>query len=115
MTRHLAIVLLSLSLVSCQSFTWQGQNANISAEDRAKGLKDVATLAAEYESEAYWRSVRRRSDGRANAFGRDLNSIQTTIDRHFFNYSPEDPYVNFETNVGAGDHLVRFGTTLLVR
>ena len=59
--------------------------------------------------------VRRRADGRSNAFGRDLASIQSTIDRHFFNYSSDDPYVNVETNTSSGGHLLRFGTTLLAR
>ncbi|MGA1524735.1 MAG: hypothetical protein ACO4CZ_12285, partial [Planctomycetota bacterium] len=37
-------------------------------------------------------------DGRTNALSRDLGRIGSTINRHLFNYSSTDPYVNYETD-----------------
>ncbi len=94
--RTLALTSLLALLASC-SFTWQGQNAGISAEEAAQGIKSPETLARAYENQKYWRAVRRNMDGLTNALSRDLTSIGQTFDRHFFSYSPTDPYVNHAT------------------
>jgi hypothetical protein len=97
--RKLATVLpLTLLLGACSTFTWQGRNAGLTEGQRERGVKSIDTLVQEYESENYWRGMRRTIDGRTNALSRDLGNISATIDRHFFNYSSTDPYVNFETN-----------------
>ncbi|MDP6929934.1 MAG: hypothetical protein QF412_09565 [Planctomycetota bacterium] len=115
MRKLLAIVPLAFLLASCGSFTWKGQGGGVSDEQAARGIRDVEYLTRAYDTETYFRSLRRRKDGRANAFGRDLSAIQSTIDRHIFNYSPGDPSVNYESDVGVGDHVMRFGTTFLAR
>ena len=96
--RKLAILPLAFALGACSSFSWSGQNSNLSDEDRSLGLKDVATLSREYSNSRDWQNYRRRVDGRTNALGRDLSSVFSTFDRHLFNYSDTDPYVNFETD-----------------
>ncbi len=75
--------------------------------DSSRGLKDLATLNQEYENEKFFSGVRRRMDGRSNAIGRDLDNITALIDRHFFNYSVDDPYVNFPTQYGPIDNSLR--------
>ena len=110
----LALILPLALMCSCQ-MTWRGQGGGVTPEQAARGIKDPTALVREYETESYWRGVRRRMDGRANALGRDLNSIATTVDRQFFNYSPSDPYVNFSSSVGTTDHLLRFATQLFAR
>jgi hypothetical protein len=113
--RTLALALSLAALCSCTSFTWQGQKAGLSSDEALRGVEDFAALTRKYETETYFRRLSRRQDGRANAFGRDLAHIQETIDRHFFNYSVDDPYVNFETETGVLGHMARFGTTFLAR
>lgn len=109
------LVLSLLALCSCSSFTWKGQKSGLSEDEKRRGLEDFTALTRQYETETYFRRLRARADGRANAFGRDLSSIQETVDRHFFNYSPDDPYVNHPTEVGVLGHMGRFGTTFLAR
>ncbi|MEZ5965798.1 MAG: hypothetical protein R3F56_18325 [Planctomycetota bacterium] len=106
----LSAVALSASLAllaSCSSFTWKGRSSDVNAADATRGLKDVPTLTSEYETAKFFSGLRRRMDGRSNAFGRDLDNITATIDRHFFNYSADDPYVNFPTEYGPVDHSLR--------
>lgn len=97
MRKFALIVLLAFLLGACRNFTWQNR-AGMSPEARQMGLQDVSTLATEYANERKWRDVRRIMDGRTNALARDFASFWAVIDRHFFNYSPTDPYVNFETD-----------------
>ena len=107
--RKLAFAVLLLPLAACQSFTWSGHdNAGLSEEQRARGLKDITSLASAYETEAFFRDVRRRSDGRNNAFGRDLMAIQDFIDKHFWNYDKDDPAVNYPSDTTKLEHLGRF-------
>lgn len=95
--RKFALILpLVLALGACNNFTWQNR-AGLTDEQQL-GLEDVDTLAARYAGERKWRDVRRVIDGRTNALARDLGSFWATIDRHLFNYSPSDPYVNYETD-----------------
>ena len=112
--RKLVLLLpLILSAVSCQGFTWEGQGAGLTDAQRAAGVKDLNALAREYETRTYFAGLRRRLDGRANAFGRDLASIQSSFGRHFLNYSESDPYVNYPSSTTSLGHLGRFSTTFV--
>lgn len=115
MRRTFAVLAFALALTSCKSFTWHGRGGEIDPDAAARGLKGVAQLTAEYETERFWRGVRRAADGRANALGRDLSNIVETIDRHLFNYSWTDPAVNYETSTRSWDHLVRLPAQVLPR
>jgi hypothetical protein len=84
-----------LPLAACSSFGWEGQGAGLTPEQKKRGLKDVTALSNEYNSQQFFREVRRRSDGRNNAFGRDLMRISDFIDRHVWNYDVNDMYVNY--------------------
>lgn len=95
--------------------TWEGQAAGITADQANSDIKDVTALANAYEAQAYFSDLRRRQSGRANAFGRDLRSIGVFTDRHFFNYSVNDPYVNYDTDTGYIDHMLRFGLSTIAR
>lgn len=107
--RQLALVLTLLPLAACSTFGWEGQGAGISQDQKNRGIKDVAALSSEYNSQAFFRDVRRRSDGRNNAFGRDLMSISDFIDRHFWNYNANDPYINYPSDTTKLEHIGRFG------
>jgi len=73
----------------------------------------VQTLSTAHDTETFFRGLRRRNDGRSNAFGRDLMKIQDFIDRHFWNYDPNDPYVNYPSDTTTFEHLGRFGLTTI--
>ena len=107
--RKLALVLALIPLASCSTFGWDGQGAGLTKEQRERGLKDVSALASAYETQTFFRGVRRRSDGRNNAFGRDLMNITNFLDRHFWNYDVNDPYVNFPSRTTKLEHIGRFG------
>jgi len=110
----LSAVALSASLAlfaSCRTFTWRGQSADVTAAEASRGIKDVPTLSQEYETAKFFAGLRRRMDGRSNAFARDLDNITSTIDRHLFNYSVDDPYVNFPTQYSMVDHSLRTAVT----
>jgi hypothetical protein len=105
--RTFALALL-LPLGACGSFTWAGHSTGLTDEQRKNGLKDVAALSSEYETQAFFRDVRHRSDGRNNAFGRDLMRIQDFIDKHFWNYDKDDPAVNYPSDTTKFEHFGRF-------
>lgn len=107
---HLAVPLLLLSM-SCSTFTWKGH----SPANETPGVRDIGELSSSYETETLWKSVRARRDGRVNALGRDLEHIQDLIDRHIFNYSPNDPYVNYPTDKTVLDPFTEFGVGLIAR
>jgi len=107
--RKFALVLALLPMAACSTFGWDGQGAGITQEQQQRGIKDVAALANEYDTESFFRGVRRRSDGRNNAFGRDLTSISTFLDRHLWNYDENDPYINFPSRTTKLEHVGRFG------
>lgn len=109
--RTIALALLLLPLAACSSFGWDGQGGNLSEEQKKRGIRDVASLSNEYETESFFRGVRRRSDGRNNAFGRDLAKISDFIDRTLWNYDANDPYVNYPSNTTKFEHVGRFGLT----
>jgi hypothetical protein len=96
-------------MAACSTFGWEGQGAGVTQEQQQRGIKDVAALANKYETQAFFRSVRRRSDGRNNAFGRDLMNITDFLDRHLWNYDASDPYINFPSNTTKFEHIGRFG------
>lgn len=106
-----ALALLLFPIAACSTFSWDGQGGNLTDEQKKRGLKDVATLSNDYETQSFFRNVRRRSDGRNNAFGRDLASITDFFDRHFWNYDANDPYVNYPSNTTKFEHIGRFGLT----
>ena len=109
--RKFAFALALLPLGACSTFNWEGQGAGLTQEQQRRGIQDVTALANEYETQSFFRNLRRRSDGRNNAFGRDLMAISDFIDRNFWNYDPNDPYVNFPSNTTKFEHLGRFGLT----
>jgi hypothetical protein len=107
--RKLALVLTLLPLAACSTFVWEGEGAGVSKDMKDHGIKDVAALSNEYNSQQFFRDVRRRSDGRNNAFGRDLMGITDFIDRHIWNYDINDPAVNYPSDTTKLEHLGRFG------
>lgn len=111
--RKLALVLTLLPLAACSTFGWEGQGAGISKDQKNRGIKDVAALSNEFNSQQFYREVRRRSDGRNNAFGRDLMAITDFLDRHLWNYNANDPYINYPSDTTKLDHLGRFGLMTL--
>lgn len=107
--RQFALVLMLLPLASC--FSWSGQGSTLTKEQRQRGLRDVAALSNQHETEQFFRDVRRKSDGRNNAFGRDLMKISDFFDRHFWNYNSNDPYINYPSDTTKLEHIGRFGLT----
>lgn len=107
--RNHALALLLLPLAACSSFGWEGRGGDLSADQKKRGLKDVTALSNDYETESFFKGVRRRSDGRNNAFGRDLAAITDFFDRHFWNYDANDPYVNYPSSTTKFEHIGRFG------
>jgi hypothetical protein len=106
--RKLALALALLPAAACSSFGWEHKNTAASEDQKERGIKDVATLVNEYNSQQFFRDVRRRSDGRNNAFGRDLMAIQDFFDRHIWNYNANDPAVNYPSNTTKLEHVGRF-------
>jgi len=102
MKSKLALVLPLALLASCETFAWEGR------QGETDGIPDIAQLADSYETQSFWREVRRRSDGRVNAFSRDLGRIGDFWDRHFLNYSANDPNVNYPTDQGRVEAFGRF-------
>ena len=111
--RKLALVLTLLPLAACSSFGWEGQGTSVTEDQKKRGIKDVASLSSEYNSQAFFRDVRRRSDGRNNAFGRDMMAITDFMDRHLWNYNANDPYINYPSDTTKFEHLGRFGLMTL--
>jgi len=106
--RKFALVLALLPMAACSTFGWEGQGTGLTKEQQERGIKDVTALANEYETQSFFRSVRRRSDGRNNAFGRDLDNIANFLDRHLWNYDQNDPYINFPSRTTKLEHFGRF-------
>lgn len=104
--QKLALIAPLLLLSAC-NITWPGQGRG-GSETSMRDVNDVAALQGSYDTKKYFGDVKRRKDGLENAFGRDLNQITSTIDRHFFNYSADDPYVNHPSTSSAFNHLMRF-------
>ncbi len=115
--RTLGTLLLLGLLVSFPScITWKGAGvSSLSADQKVRGIQDVDTLARNYQTDKYFSGVRHRYTGRSNAFGRGLGDIQSTFDRHFWNYSINDPYVNYPSNLTVSDHTLRFLGSFVAR
>ena len=110
--RKFALVLALIPVAACSTVTSSVDSVfggELTAEQRARGIKPVATLASDYKWDRYMAKVRRRSDGIDNAFGRDLGSISSFIDRHIYNYDANDPYTNFPSRTTKLEHMGRFG------
>lgn len=95
--RKLALVLCLLPIGACAS-----------SGSSSVTLSGVRKMSADYRSSVHYQAMRRRSDGLSNAFGRDLGSIQSFIDRHVWNYDANDPMVNQPAEVGRVGHTVGF-------
>ncbi|MFY9343782.1 MAG: hypothetical protein WAT39_14935 [Planctomycetota bacterium] len=106
--RKSALVLLLLPVAACSSFRWEGHGGGVSAEQGKRGIKDVSALSSDFNSQHFFREVRRRSDGRNNAFGRDLMAISDFFDRHLWNYNANDPYINYPSDTTKLEHVGRF-------
>lgn len=104
--KKLALIAPLLLLSAC-NITWPGQGRG-TGEHAMNDVNDVAALQGQYDTQKYFNDVKRRKEGRENALGRDLDNITSTIDRHFFNYSADDPYVNHPSTASAFNHLMRF-------
>lgn len=102
--RKLALVLTLLPMAACSTLT---------SEQEQLGIKSVSSLSSQYERDTFFSRLRLRSDGRNNAFGRDLGKIQDFIDRHFWNYDPNDPYINYPSDTTKLEHVGRFTLTTL--
>lgn len=68
----------------------------------------ACSTSSQYDSDVYFQNLRRRTDGMNNAFGRDLGKIQSFIDRYFWNYNANDPYVNYPSDTTKLDHTAAF-------
>jgi hypothetical protein len=112
MRKLLLVVPFVLLFASCANFTWKHQPPKATDVSRQEG---VAKMASQHETEAFWRSVRARRDGRVNAWGRDMMAIQDTLDRAFFNYSTNDPSLMYSTDRTIVDHTLGFGAMFLAR
>ncbi|MGA0060104.1 MAG: hypothetical protein ACO3RU_10995 [Planctomycetota bacterium] len=89
--RKFALLLPLALLGACSSW-------NNASNDGTVTVADVQSMASDYDRVQKWRAVSRTMDGRTNALSRDLGRIGSTINRHLFNYSSTDPYVNYETD-----------------
>ena len=89
-----AVVAVLFLGTSCSSFTWTGRSGGVDAEAAARGVKDVATLRRDYETQRYWARQRRYMAGRAAAFHEGIDRMAETFDRSFLNYSRTDPTLN---------------------
>lgn len=104
--RTLAIVALVSLLGACSSTESHSNAPNgSSASDGRITLESIQEMRHNYENQRRLAAFDRRTDGRTNALNRDLGHITNTIDRHLFNYSPTDPYVNVPTDRTYGGTL----------
>jgi hypothetical protein len=115
MRKYLLVVPLVMLSASCSSFTWKGMGHGVDKDQEARGIKDPAALAAEYDTEHYWAKVRARRDGRVNAWARAFDRVQDTLDRYLFNYSPNDPYINYPTDSTVLEETGKFTIEFLAR
>ena len=105
--RQFALVLSLLPLAACSSLGLDGKDTYRTSGDRE--IKPVSSLESRYQKNQFFGELRRRNDGRNNAFGRDLMAVQDFIDRHIWNYNQNDPYVNYRSNTTKIEHVGRFG------
>jgi hypothetical protein len=105
--RQFALVLSLLPLAACSVFGLDGKDTHRSGGERE--IQSVSSLESRHQKNQFFGELRRRNDGRNNAFARDLNGIQDFIDRHIWNYNQNDPYVNYSSNQTKLGHVGRFG------
>ncbi|MFN6196140.1 MAG: hypothetical protein ACK5BN_20195, partial [Planctomycetota bacterium] len=105
--RTFALVLALLPLGACSWFGLDGKSSYRESGDRE--IKSVSSLERTHKRNQFFGELRRRNDGRNNAFGRDLMAIQDFIDRHVWNYNQNDPYVNYSNDTTKLGHVGRFG------
>ena len=115
MRKLLLVLPLVMLSMSCSGFTWKGMGHGIDKDQEARGIKDVTQLTREYETERYWAQVRARRDGRVNAWARGFERVQDALDRHLFNYSPSDPYLNHPTDSNVLRETGKFTIGFLAR
>ncbi len=94
-----SLSLLVLPFAACSS---------VKSDHSSMSVEDIASMDADFESEVRSRERERRTAGRANAFGRSLTRITNFVDKYFWNYDVNDPYVNHPTRVGTLSHTGRF-------
>ena len=101
--RKIALVtsLTLLSLTACSSPNY------VTITDGTTQAQ-VAQMEYEFESDSFSRESQRRRDGRVNAFGRSLTRITNFVDKYFWNYDVNDPYVNHRTRMTTLSHTGRF-------
>jgi hypothetical protein len=105
--RTFALVIALLPLGACSWFGLDGKSSYRESGDRE--IKSVSSLERTHKRNQFFGDLRRRNDGRNNAFGRDLMAIQDFIDRHVWNYNQNDPYVNYSNDTTKLGHVGRFG------
>lgn len=96
-----AAVLPVLTLAACNTPTYVTMSDGVNTAQ-------VAQLEYEFESNSYARASSRRQDGRTNAFGQSLTRITNFVDKYFWNYDINDPYVNQRTRMTTIAHTGRF-------
>ena len=77
--RTFALVIALLPLGACSWFGLDGKSSYRESGDRE--IKSVSSLERTHKRNQFFGELRRRNDGRNNAFGRDLMAIQDFIDR----------------------------------
>jgi hypothetical protein len=81
---------LLLVVTSCSTFSWTDRPV-LSEEQQALGVKSVAQLRNEYDTQQYWSFWRDNLNGKFSSFGRGFSNIHETFDRHFMNYDWGQP------------------------
>jgi hypothetical protein len=105
--RQFALVLSLLPLAACSVLGLDGKDTYRGGSERE--IQSVSSLESRHQKNKFFGELRRRNDGRNNAFARDLMGIQDFIDRHVWNYNQNDPYVNYSNNQTKLGHVGRFG------
>lgn len=86
-----ALMGLLLVGLSCNTFSWKGSGGGVDLEAAALGVKDVAALEREYDTQRYWSFWRRDLGGHWDAVLSGLHNFHESFDRHFLNYDWDTP------------------------
>ena len=71
-------------------------------------------MVDDYESDRFYQELADHTNGRSAAFGRDMEHIRRTIDRHLLNYDWDDPYLNpAGGSEGGVFNVIGFATSLV--
>ncbi len=95
LSSKLALMGLLFVCASCETFSWAGSGSKVDPEAAARGVKDVATLKRDYDSQRYWAFWRKNWDGTWETIGRDLHDFHRSFDRHALNYDWDDPTLGY--------------------